>query len=100
MTLFDQLVGMGYSPQVLRDKVFLDGMAVSDIVDKVPVCYTRRRYGASTTYCWVHAYVGGWFDLGDPHPSVTPRRATVLADIDRLRSKQAMLEAGTANPAN
>jgi hypothetical protein len=80
----ERLESLGYSSQIIRGKTFLDGLDVADIIGKVPVSYTRRRYG-SQTFCWVEAYVGGWFSLGDPWPSVTPRRAEIEAQINTLR---------------
>ena len=54
------------------------------------VSFTRRRYGASQWYCWVHVELAGqWISLGDPWPCVTPKREELERDIRRLTGQPA-----------
>jgi len=98
-TLFQRLEAMGYTPTERRGKIWLDGQPVADIVGGLPVSYTRRRY-PGCFFCWVEAYAGGWFSLGDPWQAVTPARKSIEAQIEHLQRLQKLTEAGTANPAN
>lgn len=47
------------------------------------ISFERRRYG-TTTYTWVYATPQNGtpsFDLGDPWPCITPKRAEIEASI-------------------
>lgn len=99
-TLLERLQAMGYEPIERRGKIILDGQYVNDIVSKLPVSYTRRKYGSGATFCWVEAYAGSWFSLGDPWQSVTPKRSAMEQQIEHLLKLQQLAESGTANPAN
>lgn len=98
-TLIEQLTAMGYEPTERRGKVWLDGNTVDAVIAKMPISFTRRRY-SNTTFCWVEAYAGGWFSLGDPWQAVTPSRKSIEDQIEHLQRLQTLAESGTANPAN
>lgn len=81
--MFEQLVSMGYKPRLIRGKPCLNDCPVDAIV-RIPLSYTRRRYG-STTYTWVMGFISdAWVQLGDPWPCVTPRKTEIEREVERL----------------
>lgn len=81
--MINPLIGLGFKPELVRGKVYLDGMPVHMIVGKVPVSLERRRY-SNATFCWAEAYVKGqWVSLGDPWQAVTPKLRDIAAEIQR-----------------
>ena len=85
--MFEQLQAMGLQPQIIRGKVFVASMSVDAIVRYTPVSFTRRRY-SNTTFCWAEAYIRGqWVSLGDPWQSVTPKRADLEREIQRVEGE-------------
>jgi hypothetical protein len=83
MPLLESLQALGFAPKIIRGDPCIANVKVDNIIDGVPISYTRRRY-SNTTFCWVHAYakdVDEWIELGDPWPAVTPKRSEIAEAI-------------------
>lgn len=76
-----ELTALGIESTIIRGNVCVASMFVNEIVDGIPLSYTRRRYG-STTFTWVDAFIGGeWVSLGDPWPCIKPKRSDIIREI-------------------
>lgn len=79
--------GIEYWHRKRDDKVFVQDVSVSDIVEGVLINYQRRRY-ENTFYTWVMAYCGEWVSLGDPWPCSRPKRSEIIQAIQLAKGVQ------------